>query len=80
MCVDVEMFIFLQKRRNDVTDLEKEMLEVLKAQHDAIDILFAMLIDITPYPKKFFPSKSGKPWEAILKGNAVIDKAEALRA
>lgn len=49
------------------------LLDAVKAQHDAIDILFAMLIkqDI-----KFYPTKSGKPWEAVLKGNNAIAQAE----
>ena len=38
-----------------------------KAQHDAMDMLFAMLINAIP---GFFPSKSGQPWEAMLKGGA----------
>lgn len=56
-----------------MTELEKQLLEACKAQHDAIDLLFAMLIKRDP---KFFPSKSGKPWEAIVKGNEAIAAAE----
>jgi len=55
-----------------VTDLAKtEVLDALKAQHQAIDRLFAELIrrDDT-----FFPSKSGQPWEAGRKGNTLIQK------
>jgi len=54
-----------------------EMVEALKAQHDAIDILFAMLIESVP---GFFPTKSGKPWEAMLQGNAVLSRATGERA
>jgi hypothetical protein len=50
-----------------------ELLEACKAQHDAIDLLFAMLIQATP---DFFPSKSGQPWQAMIQGNAAIQKAE----
>ncbi len=51
-----------------------DLYEACKAQHEAIDILFAMLI---MRDKKFFPSKSGKkPWEAIKQGNKALAKAE----
>src|SRR5882724_3994416 len=49
-----------------------ELLEACKAQHEAIDILFAMLIEIK---QDFFPSKIGLPWEALLNGNQAIKKA-----
>jgi len=49
------------------------MYEALKAQHQAIDLLFAMLI---LRDKTFFPSKSGQPWEAIIEGNKALAKAE----
>lgn len=50
-----------------------DMYEALKAQHHAIDILFALLIE---KDNTFYPSKSGKPWEALLKGNQALTKAE----
>jgi hypothetical protein len=50
-----------------------DLLEACKAQHQAIDMLFAMLIQRDP---DFFPSQSGAPWEAVLKGNAARAKAE----
>ena len=50
-----------------------KLLEACKAQHNAIDRLFAELIERDP---EFFPSKSGQPWEAIQKGNAAIAEAE----
>jgi len=50
-----------------------DLLRACKKQHDAIDILFAMLIEAQ---KDFFPSKSGLPWEAIKEGNQAINKAE----
>ncbi len=48
-----------------------EILETLKAYHQAIDLLFARLIKLDP---NFYPSQSGKPWDAIVKGKALIDK------
>lgn len=50
-----------------------QLLKACKLQHDAIDILFARLIELD---HSFYPSKSGKPWEAILAGNAAIRQAE----
>ena len=52
-----------------------DLLEACKVQHQAIDRLFAELIQ---RDKTFFPSKSGLPWEATVKGNAAIAKAEGL--
>jgi hypothetical protein len=48
-----------------------ELLEACKAQHDAMDVLFAMLIE---RDKTFFPSKS-QTWPAMLQGNAAIARA-----
>jgi len=59
-----------------MTDLEKVLLKACKAQHDAIDLLFARLIALDP---KFFPSKSGKPWEAVLLANTAIKTAELVK-
>lgn len=56
-----------------MTELERQLLEACKAQHEAIDLLFARLIQLDP---NFFPSKSGKPWEATKKGHAAIAAAE----
>jgi len=50
------------------------LLSACKAQHKAIDILFALLIG---KDKKFFPIKSGQPWEALQQGNRAIKDAEA---
>lgn len=52
-----------------------DLLAACKAQHTAIDTLFAMCIE---KDAKFFPSKSGQPWKAIKQGQAVIAKAEKL--
>lgn len=52
------------------------LIEVVRAQHHAIDTLFAMLIAKTMYAEKpFYPSESGQPWEAIQAGKAVLDAA-----
>lgn len=55
-----------------------ELLAACKAQHEAIDRLFAMLIEATKdqKPHGFYPSESGQPWDAIKQGNAAIAKAE----
>lgn len=50
-----------------------QLLAACKAQHRAIDFLFAMLIDLST---TFLPSKSGIAWEAITLGNQAIRKAE----
>ena len=66
-------------RKEDLTPIANlivaipDMYQALKAQHDAIDILFAMLIE---RDQTFFPSKSGKPWEAIEQGNKALAKAQ----
>lgn len=53
-----------------------DLLSACEAQHQAIDILFALLIELD---RQFFPSKSGTPWEAIVQGNAAIAKAKGER-
>lgn len=50
-----------------------DLLEAVKAQHQAIDRLFALLIEKVP---GFFPTQSGQPWAACLLGNAAIEKTE----
>lgn len=49
------------------------LLDACKAQHKAIDLLFAMLI---ARDENFYPSESGRPWDAIVQGNAAIAKGE----
>lgn len=56
-------------------EVEETMAKALNAQHDAIDILFAMLIERDP---KFFPSKSGKPWDAMVLGNNALARWKEL--
>lgn len=69
---------------DDEDDLAKaiaalpDLINACKAQHEAIDLLFAMLIVQSPPGKTFYPSKSGKPWEALVAGNAALRKAGAL--
>lgn len=56
--------------------LVPQMLKALKAQHEAIDRLFAMLIAKTMHSEHpFYPSESGQPWEAIQAGKAMLDEA-----
>jgi hypothetical protein len=50
-----------------------ELLEACRAQHEAIDRLFAALIACD---KDFLPSRSGQPWEALKAGHAAIAAAE----
>ena len=45
------------------------LLEACVAQHQAIYLLCAKLITLD---KNFYPSESGLPWQAILKGEAAI--------
>ena len=54
-----------------------QLLEAVKAQHEAIDYLFALLITKTkPGEKPFYPSESGQPWEAIQMGKRAIEAAK----
>jgi hypothetical protein len=57
-----------------MTDLERDLLAACRAQHDAIDTLFAMLI---VRDRSFRPTQSGRVWEALEMGNAAIQMAEA---
>lgn len=49
-----------------------QLLDACKAQHQAIDLLFAMLATLKP---DFFPSESGA-WAALVAGVAAIENAE----
>lgn len=70
-----------QKANANLIKTAPEMLEALKLQHEAIDILFAMVINLTPRTQEsFHPTKSGTPWEALLKGNDAINKAEGKKS
>lgn len=48
-----------------------DMLAALKAQHEAIDVLLAMVIGLD---KTFLPTKSSV-WPKLLQGKAAIDQA-----
>ena len=50
------------------------LLEACKLQHEAIDDLMARLNEAD---RSFMPTKSGKPWDAVLAGNAAIAQASA---
>jgi hypothetical protein len=63
----------VEERANaNLINTAADLLAACKAQHDAIDILFARLISID---REFLPSKSGKPWDALLAGVKAINKA-----
>jgi len=50
-----------------------ELLKACKEAHKAIDHLFAILAIVE---RGFLPSRSGQPWDAIVRLNAVMAKAE----
>jgi hypothetical protein len=62
---------------DDLNELARELLQTCKEQHEAIDMLFAMLINATAdrQPHCFFPSESGQPWEAVTRSSKVIARA-----
>ena len=62
----------LTAERDRLKDSNKELLEACKSQQAALDDLFARLITIDP---AFMPTLSGQPWEAVIQGVAVIEKA-----
>jgi len=51
--------------------IEEGILDVLKSQHQALDRLFAEVIQ---RDDNFFPSDSGQPWEALQEGIVLIQK------
>ena len=55
-----------------------ELLAALEACTQAIDILFARIAAAAPpdaAPDTFYPSRSGKPWEAMIQAQAALAKA-----
>ncbi len=62
-----------QEANGKMAALAPDMAETLKAQHNAIDTLFAMLIEVKP---GFYPSKSGEPWAAVQKAKIILDHLE----
>lgn len=72
-------FTAFHKRRPLVDQMVAgpELLAVVKQQHEAIDRLFALLIEATSERDDLFlPSQSGQPWAACLAGNALIKRLE----
>lgn len=63
----------IQEANAQLISASPDLFEACKAQHEAIDLLFSMLIQKDP---KFFPTRSGHPWEAMVKGSKAIAKAE----
>ena len=61
----VKLLVCIKQRR--------KLLNACKAQHRAIDNLFALLIAKNG---KFLPSESGQPWKALIQGNKVIENEE----
>lgn len=49
----------------------KNLVDICKKQHDAIDLLFSLLIE---KDKTFFPSKCGDPWKTFLMANHVLNE------
>lgn len=49
-----------------------ELVAACTAQHEAIDRLFAMLIEAK---KDFFPNRSGQPWEALQLGAKALSNS-----
>lgn len=64
--------------RDTRTLLARELLDQCVAYHDAMDVLFALLImeagNDKPHP--FYPSKCGKPWKTMQDGRALIERAQ----
>ena len=55
-----------------------DLYEALEECREAIDILFARIIENAPRdadPATYHPSKSGKPWDATIRSLAVLKKA-----
>lgn len=51
-----------------------QLVAALRAQHEAIDRLFAMLVAKTLHAQEpFYPSESGQPWEAMQAGKAAVE-------
>jgi hypothetical protein len=73
---NAEAYLKQALRQRRLANAAPDLLAACKLQHDAIDMLFVMLIDRSPPGETFHPSKSGAPWEALVAGNAAIAKAE----
>ena len=53
-----------------------DLVEAVKAQHEALDWCFAQLIARSPRDDVFYPSESAA-WPAMLQANAALKKAAA---
>lgn len=52
-----------------------KLIQVVRAQHHAIDMLFATLIYRTKDQQTpFYPSKSGEPWDACQRGAVLMNE------
>lgn len=72
-------FTAFHKRRPlvDLMVAAPELLAMVKQQHEAIDRLFARLIEVTSEQDELFlPSQSGQPWAACVAANALIKRLE----
>ena len=56
-------------------DLARVLFDASEAQHQGLDILLGKVASLD---KDFYPSKSGLPWAALLKGNAARDMARPI--
>lgn len=66
-------------RADVVTKYEDEVAGIIRQQHEAIDILFAMMIEATRGKlddRPFMPTQSGKPWQAAIAGAEFIKRLE----
>ena len=59
--------------------LVEELVSQCEAYHDALDMMFARMIEKTTNdaPHCFYPSKSGQPWAAVQSGRALIQRVRA---
>jgi hypothetical protein len=57
--------------------LAQELLASCKELHQALDIMFAMMIQRTLQDENpFYPTTSGRPWAACCAGHRLIQRAE----
>lgn len=64
-------------RADVVTKFEDDAAEVVRAQHEAIDRLFVMLINATRGKlddRPFMPSQCGQPWDAAQAGAKLLER------
>jgi hypothetical protein len=78
-CIDGSVARPLGARIVRACNAHDDLVRAVEAQHDAIDLLFAMLIRLTgKYESQgealFYPSQSGRPWEACVLGHKALAK------